>query len=100
MNVKALWKTAALIIGLVILADPTAPLPLLLLYAVLVIAAVLVPVRAIPNELLISVVGITAIVTGLWLYLGETASAPQLAGFIILGTVAVLLPYANRIFSR
>lgn len=100
VNGKALWKTVVLIIGLLILADPSAPLPLLLLYATVGIAAIILPIKTISNEFLIGLIGVATIVSGIWLYFGETATVLQLAGFVLLALIAIRLPYMRQISNR
>lgn len=97
IKIESLWKTVALIVALAIFISPSASLPLWILYATLALVAVLLPVRSVSHRALITLVGSVSVAVGSWLYVRQDISEIQLAGFVLLGAVALLVPYTSRV---
>lgn len=93
VDFRSLWKTAGLLLALALLASPDAPTPVLFVYAVIAVVAVLYPIRAVGRTTILRIVGGLAIVAGAWVGVTEDVSAAYVVAFFVLGAVAVLLPH-------
>lgn len=90
--VRSLWRTFGLLIAVAILASPDAPLPLLVLYGMFVVAAFLLPLRPVSDTAVLWLIGSVSILVGGWMYFWELTSPLGLAGFLVLGCFALLYP--------
>lgn len=89
---KLLLATAALLAAVVLLGNAGAPLPLLVLYAALIVVAILLPFRPVSNVLTLRAIGLTSILVGLWLYAWELGTRIELIGFVVVGAIAIVFP--------
>ncbi|PSP84542.1 hypothetical protein BRC96_05305 [Halobacteriales archaeon QS_6_64_34] len=64
IHVRSLWKTVVLLLAVVVLASPDAPVPLLFLYGVVVVAALLLPVRHVGRTAILRTIGGMSLLVG------------------------------------
>lgn len=91
--VASTWRTIALLVAVAValLASPDAPVPLLGLYGLLVLFAVLIPVRSVSNLALIRLLGVVTVGLGVWLAVSPVGSSLASGAYVVLGLVAIAI---------
>lgn len=92
VRVRSLWRTCGLLVAVAILASPDAPLSLLVLYGVVIIAAFGLPLWPVSNTAVLRSIGGVSILAGVWSSLWHQTSPLGLAGFLSLGGFAIGYP--------
>lgn len=100
IHVRSIWRTVTLIVVLALLASPDAPIPFLALYAIVIICALLLPVRAVSNMILTRSLGVVAVGFGGWLAVSSVGSFTESGAFVAVGLVAIALPTVLRRRNR
>lgn len=92
IDLKSLWKSIGLLVAIAIFANPDAPIPLLILYGILVVVAILFPIRAVSQKTILRLIGSVSLLVGAWVLIFMDLAVVYAVGFGALGIIALLLP--------
>lgn len=92
VHVRSLWKTVGLLLAVFLLASPDAPVPLLFLYGVVIVVALLLPVRHVGRTAVLRTIGGMSLLVGAWVALGTDLTLAYALGFVLLAAVAFAIP--------